>query len=106
MSNLGQQNRYPDFPRLPIYLKDESLLSKSWGELARWSSSFLRVLEQSDSQKVFNVTVDKNKSITIAGRIKIGDTNSTIVAQAGDMRFNTTTNKHQGYDGTTWNNFY
>lgn len=25
---------------------------------------------------------------------------------AGDIIYNTTTNKHQGYDGTTWNNMY
>lgn len=29
-----------------------------------------------------------------------------IVAKAGDMVYNTTTNKHQGYDGATWNDFY
>lgn len=27
-------------------------------------------------------------------------------AQAGDMYFNSTTNKHRGYNGTTWNDFY
>jgi hypothetical protein len=29
-----------------------------------------------------------------------------IVAKAGDTIYNTTTNKHQGYDGATWNDFY
>ena len=29
-----------------------------------------------------------------------------IDAAPGDVIFNTTTNKHQGYDGTTWNNLY
>lgn len=26
--------------------------------------------------------------------------------EAGDTCFNTTTNKHQGYNGTTWNDLY
>ena len=29
-----------------------------------------------------------------------------IFSQAGDIRFNTLTNKHQGYDGTSWNDLY
>lgn len=29
-----------------------------------------------------------------------------IAAEAGDTIYNTTTNKHQGYDGSTWNDFY
>ena len=29
-----------------------------------------------------------------------------IVAKAGDTIYNTTTNKHQGYNGATWNDFY
>jgi len=38
------------------------------------------------------------------GEIKVGDNGTT--AEAGMIRYNSTTNKHQGYDGTTWNDLY
>ncbi|MCB9892796.1 MAG: hypothetical protein H6833_14180 [Planctomycetes bacterium] len=39
--------------------------------------------------------------INLAGQA--GDVASPV---AGDIEYNTTTNKHRGYDGTTWNDLY
>ena len=50
--------------------------------------------------------IDQNRSINIEGRIKVGDTAASVIAQAGDIRFNSATNKHQGYNGTSWNDLY
>ena len=33
-------------------------------------------------------------------------TRDGLTAVAGDIIYNNTTNKHQGYDGTNWNNLY
>jgi hypothetical protein len=63
-------------------------------------------LEEKESLNIFNVLIDQNKSIQVDGRIKVGDTAASVTAQAGDIRFNTLTNKHQGYDGTSWNDLY
>jgi len=53
-----------------------------------------------------NVVVDKNKSINISGRIKVADIDATVTAQSGDIRYNSSTNKHQGYNGSSWNDMY
>ena len=45
-----------------------------------------------------------NKLILINGRLRVTDNVATAVA--GDIRYNSSTNKHQGYDGTTWNDMY
>lgn len=31
---------------------------------------------------------------------------NALTAEAGMIVYNRTTNKHQGYDGSTWNNLY
>jgi len=33
-------------------------------------------------------------------------TRDGLTAVAGDIIYNTTTKKHQGYNGTSWNNLY
>ena len=45
------------------------------------------------------------EKLEVAGAIKIGDTN-TVAPSAGTIRFNTTTNKFQGYDGTVWQDLH
>ncbi|MBD3353507.1 MAG: hypothetical protein GF364_18635 [Candidatus Lokiarchaeota archaeon] len=45
-----------------------------------------------------------------AARIQVPNYTTTerneIYAAQGDIIFNTTTKKHQGYDGSSWNNLY
>ena len=106
---MGIRNvRYPEFPSLPNYLlADKVGMKEAWSDIGHWASSFIRVLEEDvDSQNIMNVVVDKNKSINILGRIKVADITATVTAQAGDIRYNSSTNKHQGYNGSSWNNMY
>ena len=99
--------RYPDFPRIPIFLENnKSDIREVWDNISRWGASFIRALEEADSQSVNNVIVDTNKSIDIEGRIKVADIAATVTAQAGDIRYNSSTNKHQGYNGSGWNDMY
>ncbi len=102
MTSHGNRNyRYPDFPRGNLNNREEA-----WTSLSNWVSSLIRLMEHKDSLDVFKVTFDSNKSIDIEGRVKVGDTDSGVTAQAGDIRYNTATNKHQGYNGSTWNDMY
>ena len=106
---MGTRNvRYPEFPSLPNYLlADKVGMKEAWSDIGHWAFSFIRVLEEDvDSQNIMNVAVDKNKSINISGRIKVADIAATVTAQAGDIRYNSSTNKHQGYNGSSWNNMY
>ena len=99
--------RYPDFPRIPISLQNnESGIREAWDNKSRWGASVIRALEEADSQNVNNVIVDRNKSIDISGRIKVADIDATVTAQSGDIRYNSSTNKHQGYNGSSWNDMY
>lgn len=45
-----------------------------------------------------------DRAITINGRLRVTD--NSVTAVAGDIRYNATTNKHQGYNGTSWNDMY
>lgn len=106
---MGTRNvRYPEFPSLPNYLlADKVGMKEAWSDIGHWASSFIRVLEEDvDSQNIMNVAVDKNKSINISGRIKVADIDATVTAQSGDIRYNSSTNKHQGYNGSSWNDMY
>lgn len=52
----------------------------------------------------FGDLVTSEGAIRAAGRMRAGDDSETAVA--GDIRYNSSTNKHQGYDGTSWNDMY
>lgn len=45
------------------------------------------------------------EKLEVAGAIKIGDT-ITVTPSAGTIRFNSTINKFQGYDGTVWQDLH
>ena len=45
-----------------------------------------------------------NDLVKINGRLRITDNSEAAVA--GDIRYNSSTNKHQGYDGASWNDLY
>lgn len=46
-------------------------------------------------------TILPKAKLDVNGTIKIGSTSATL-PEAGMMRFNTTSNKFEGYDGTSW----
>lgn len=50
-------------------------------------------------------TISPTEQLEVAGAIKIGTT-TTATPAAGTIRFNTTTNKFEGYDGTAWVEFH
>ena len=55
--------------------------------------------------------LEVNGTIKISGdMLKMSGITTTernaLTAVAGDIIYNTTDNKHQGYDGTSWNNLY
>ena len=50
------------------------------------------------------MTLYRSGKLYVAGKIKVGDDVEDPVA--GDIRFNSSTNKHQAYDGTTWHDLY
>jgi hypothetical protein len=71
---------------------------------------------------VDDFNVQKNLKIGLGNASKVLDVSSTtsgillprmttsqrnaMTAIAGEMIYNVTTNKHQGYNGTIWNDFY
>jgi hypothetical protein len=101
------RTRYPDFPRYPAYLDtDDVALTQIWNDISRWAASLIRVIDEADTRSIFFVVEDQNKSIKIDGRIRVAEIGVSVTPAAGDMRYDTATNKHQGFNGTTWNNFY
>jgi hypothetical protein len=52
----------------------------------------------------FGDLVTGTKAIRATGRLRVGEDAET--AAAGDIRYNTSTSKHEGFDGTNWNAFY
>ena len=101
------RTRYPDFPRYPRVLTDaDQSVRDIWDNIANWSSTLIRSLEESNTRSIFFVTEDENESINIEGRIQVGEVGVSVTPVAGDIRYNTSTNKHQGYNGTSWNNMY
>lgn len=43
-------------------------------------------------------------ALDVQSRLRVADNSATAVA--GDIRYNSGTSKHQGYDGATWNDMY
>jgi hypothetical protein len=55
------------------------------------------------------ITGDMNTSqrwIEFDGGVRVGDFGSSHTPEAGDIRYNSTSNTHEGYNGSTWNAFY
>lgn len=45
--------------------------------------------------------------LDVNGNIKVADSNAICAAgNAGEIRYDTATNKHQGCNGTSWNDLY
>ena len=75
--------------------------------LGNWGNNIVLDLESRDvTVNIRKVAIEETGSITVAGRVNISDVASSVTPQAGDMRFNSATNKFQGYDGTAWRDFH
>ena len=70
---------YPTFPRFPFSFND-NITRKMWELNENWANHLRGSLETQDA------TVIKRKV-------------------AGDMRYNTSTNKFQGWNGSAWQDF-
>ena len=97
---------FPVFPRFPFNFPDDTS-NTMWTMINNWANDLNQSLATKDTiTQQRKVETDENGSIEISGRIKVGDTGATVGTQAGDIRFNSTTNKFQGFDGTTWQDFH
>ena len=98
--------RFPNFPRFP-YRFDNEISSTLYRIIAEWATTLIRENNQADivlQQR--KIEKDEDGSIQVDGRINVGDTGSAVTPKAGDIRFNSSTNKFQGYNGTTWQDFH
>lgn len=86
----------------------ENLINNS-GELVVNAVSMLTLSTGDASVEItdsfsFTGQVVGNTLVRSLGRLRVGDNMDTPAA--GEIRYNSTTNRHQGYNGTTWEDFY
>jgi hypothetical protein len=100
---------YPRFPRITPNMENSSTTFTT--SQATWADTLNDKLS-ADQVKIRNsVQQDQFGSISIRGRLRLNNDLSNPdtpepTPVAGQMRFNTATNKFQGYDGTAWRDFH
>ena len=88
-----------------------SFSDNALNQMEQWADSLNDKLS-SDSVQIRNsVQQDQFVSISMRGRLRLNHALSNPdtpepTPVAGQMRFNTATNKFQGYDGTAWRDFH
>tara|TARA_R100001369_G_C3322665_1_gene169203 strand:+ start:3210 stop:3512 length:303 start_codon:yes stop_codon:yes gene_type:complete len=96
---------YPVFPRFPFSFNDD-ITRKMWELNENWANNLRGSLETQDATIVKRkVEVDSTSSIKVQGRIRVGEVTTSVTPVAGDMRYNTSTNKFQGWNGSAWQDF-
>ena len=96
---------YPVFPRFPFSF-EENTTRKMWELSENWANHLRNSLATQDATiNRRKVEIDENASVQVEGRIRVGEVTTSVTPVAGDMRYNTGTNKFQGYNGTTWQDF-
>lgn len=74
-------------------------------ELRDWASGFTRAVEAFRSEVLKRyVKINENSGIDVTGRVKVGEDVST--ATNGQIRYNSSTNKFQGYANGVWVDFH
>jgi len=77
-----------------------------WELNENWANHLRGSLETQDATVIKRkVEVDNNSSISVQGRIRVGEVTTSVTPVAGDMRYNTSTNKFQGWNGSAWQDF-
>tara|TARA_R110002124_G_C8515244_1_gene475678 strand:- start:139 stop:378 length:240 start_codon:yes stop_codon:yes gene_type:complete len=77
-----------------------------WELNENWANNLRGSLETQDATIVKRkVEVDNTSSIKVQGRIRVGEVTTSVTPVAGDMRYNTSTNKFQGWNGSAWQDF-
>ena len=77
----------------------------------RWASQLVNVLERNRDEIFSSFTrQDSGGTIRLNGRIQVNQNNTnpdvSEDARVGEIRFNTLTNKFQGFDGSSWQDFH
>tara|TARA_R100001594_G_scaffold117789_1_gene153015 strand:+ start:464 stop:742 length:279 start_codon:yes stop_codon:yes gene_type:complete len=77
----------------------------------RWASQLVNVLERNRDEIFSSFTrQDSGGTIRLNGRIQVNqnDTNPDVSEddRVGEIRFNASTNKFQGFDGSSWQDFH
>jgi len=80
-------------------------------QMEQWADSLNDKLSADQVQIRNSVKQDQFGSISIRGRIRLNSNNTDpdtteTTPVTGQIRFNTDTNKFQGYDGTAWRDFH
>ena len=80
-------------------------------QMEQWADSLNDKLSADQVQNRNSVKQDQFGSISIRGRIRLNSNNTDpdtteTTPVTGQIRFNTDTNKFQGYDGTGWRDFH
>ena len=80
-------------------------------QMEQWADSLNDKLSADQVQIRNSVKQDQFGSISIRGRIRLNSNNTDpdtteTTPVTGQIRFNTDTNKFQGYDGTGWRDFH
>tara|TARA_X000001388_G_scaffold21546_1_gene14528 strand:+ start:3509 stop:3913 length:405 start_codon:yes stop_codon:yes gene_type:complete len=112
---VGEKNAYTGATRTQTtsYTKandinNEALLAVN--KMEQWADSLNDKLATDQVQMRNTVKQDQFNSISIEGRIQLNSNfrNPDTVGpfQKGQIRFNASTNKFQGYDGTAWRDFH
>ena len=88
-----------------------SAATEALDKMQQWGDALTDKLASDSVQLRNSVQQDQFGSISIRGRIRLNSNNTNPdTAEAtpvtGQIRFNTGTNKFQGYDGTGWRDFH
>ena len=87
------------------------LTGSSQISLFRWASQLVNVLERNRDEIFSNFTrQDSGGTLRLNGRVQVNQnlTNPDVSedAREGEIRYNASTNKFQGYDGSGWQDFH
>jgi len=87
------------------------LTGSSQISLFRWASQLVNVLERNRDEIFSNFTrQDSGGTVRLNGRVQVNQnlTNPDVSedAREGEIRYNASTNKFQGYDGSGWQDFH
>ena len=98
--------QYPVFPRFPFSFEDNTT-RRMWELTASWGNHLKSILDTQDATVLQRkVEIDDTASIQVEGRVRVAEPTTSVTPVAGDIRFNTTGNIFQGFDGTVWQDFH
>ena len=97
---------YPVFPRFPHQFEDQTT-RKMWELNENWANHLRTALYgQYANINKRKLEVDGNASVQVQGRVRVAEPTTSVTPVAGDIRFNSSSNTFQGFDGTSWQDFH